>query len=96
VRLAEEVEEGVEGDLLAGATFVVSGTIEGYTREEAQTALEQRGAKVTGSVSSKTTALIVGDSPGASKTAKAESEGIPILDAATFHELLEKGLSVLT
>ncbi|MGH8915986.1 MAG: NAD-dependent DNA ligase LigA [Acidimicrobiia bacterium] len=95
VRLTEEVEEGIAGDLLAGATFVVSGTVEGFTREEAQTAIEQRGGKATGSVSSKTTALIVGDAPGASKTSKAEEFGVPIIDGDTFEKLLDQGLSVL-
>ncbi|HEX6146485.1 MAG TPA: NAD-dependent DNA ligase LigA, partial [Acidimicrobiia bacterium] len=95
VRLEDEVEEGVSGDLLAGATFVVSGTIAGFTREEAQTAIEQRGGKATGSVSSKTTALIVGESPGAAKTRKAEELGIPILDGDQFAKLLEQGLSAL-
>jgi DNA ligase (NAD+) len=95
VRLEDEVEAGVAGDLLTGATFVVSGTVEGFTREEAQSAIEQRGGKATGSVSSKTTALIVGDSPGASKSRKAEELGVPIIDGATFKEMLEKGLSVL-
>jgi len=95
VRLEDEVEEGVSVDLLAGATFVVSGTIEGFTREEAQTAIEQRGGKATSSVSSKTTALIVGESPGASKTRKAEELGIPILDGDQFEKVLEQGLSAL-
>ena len=95
VRLEDEVEAGVAGDLLAGATFVVSGTVEGFTREEAQAAIEQRGGKATGSVSSKTTALVVGDSPGASKSRKAEELGVPIIDGDTFRELLEKGLSAL-
>jgi DNA ligase (NAD+) len=95
VRLEDVAEEGVSVDLLAGATFVVSGTIEGYTREEAQTAIEQRGGKATGSVSSKTTALIVGDSPGASKTRKAEELGIPIIDGEQFGRVLEQGLSAL-
>ena len=96
VRLEDEVEAGVADDLLAGATFVVSGTVEGFTREEAQAAIEQRGGKATGSVSSKTTALIVGDSPGASKSRKAEELGVPIIEGETFKELLEKGLSVLS
>jgi DNA ligase (NAD+) len=95
VRLEDEVEEGVSVDLLAGAIFVVSGTIEGFTREEAQTAIEQRGGKATSSVSSKTTALIVGESPGASKTRKAEELGIPILDGDQFEKVLEEGLSAL-
>ena len=96
VRLEEEVEAGVPGDLLAGATFVVSGTVEGFSREEAQAAIEQRGGKATGSVSSKTTALIVGDSPGASKTRKAEELGVPIIDGDTFKKVLERGLSALS
>lgn len=95
VRLVEEDEPGVTGDLLAGATFVISGTIEGFTREEAQSAIEQRGGKATGSVSSKTTALVVGDAPGASKTSKAEELGIPIVDGETFKKILQVGLSAL-
>jgi DNA ligase (NAD+) len=95
VRLEDEVEAGVVGDLLAGATFVVSGTVEGFTREEAQAAIELRGGKATGSVSSKTTALIVGDSPGASKSRRAEELGVPIIDGDTFRKVLEKGLSAL-
>ena len=84
VRLEDEVEAGISGDLLAGATFVVSGTVEGFTREEAQAAIEQRGGKATGSVSSKTTALVVGDAPGASKSRKAEELGVPIVDGEIF------------
>jgi DNA ligase (NAD+) len=95
VRLEDEVEEGVAGDLLAGATFVVSGTFDSLSREEAQMAIEQRGGKATSSVSSKTTALIVGDSPGASKTRKAEELGIPIIDGERFRRLLEHGLPAL-
>lgn len=95
VRLSEDPPEGVSSDLLAGATFVISGTIDGFTREEAQAAIETRGGKATGSVSGKTTALIVGESPGASKTAKAEEVGVPIIDGERFKQVLEKGLSVL-
>jgi DNA ligase (NAD+) len=95
VRLEDEVAPGVSGDLLAGTTFVISGTIEGFTREEAQAAIEQRGGKATGSVSSKTTALIVGESPGASKTRKAEELGIPIIDGEIFQKVLEQGISSL-
>ncbi|MDP9495403.1 MAG: NAD-dependent DNA ligase LigA [Actinomycetota bacterium] len=95
VRLEDEVDRSVSSDLLAGATFVVSGTIPGFSREEAQAAIEQRGGKAAGSVSGKTTALIVGDSPGASKSKKAEELGIPILDERGFKRLLEQGLSSL-
>jgi DNA ligase (NAD+) len=95
VRLVEDVPDDVASNLLEGATFVVSGTIEGFTREEAQTAIEQRGGKATGSVSGKTTALIVGESPGASKTNKAEELGVPIIDGVVFKRMLEEGLSAL-
>jgi DNA ligase (NAD+) len=73
----------------------VSGTVEGFTREGAKMAIEARGGKATGSVSGRTTALVVGDSPGASKTRKAEELGVPIIDDEGFRELLEKGLSAL-
>jgi DNA ligase (NAD+) len=96
VRLSEDQPEGEGSVLLAGAAFVVSGTLDGFTREEAQAAIEQRGGKVTGSVSGKTTALIVGDAPGASKINKAEELGVPIVDGALFKELLAKGLGVLS
>ena len=73
----------------------MSGTIEGFTREEAQAAIEARGGKAAGSVSGKTTALVVGESPGASKSAKAEQLGIPIIDGETFKKVLEEGLEAL-
>ncbi len=95
VRLVEERDEGVASDLLAGSTFVVSGTIDGFTREEAQAAIEARGGKAASSVSGKTTALVVGDSPGASKTRKAEEVGVPIIDGVAFKKLLDEGLAAL-
>ncbi|MEX2251766.1 MAG: NAD-dependent DNA ligase LigA [Acidimicrobiia bacterium] len=95
VRLEDDVDRSVSSDLLAGATFVVSGTVPGFSREEAQAAIEQRGGKAAASVSGKTTALIVGDSPGASKSKKAEELGIPILDEQGFKRLLDEGLSTL-
>ncbi|MFP4553441.1 MAG: NAD-dependent DNA ligase LigA [Actinomycetota bacterium] len=95
VRLREEPQEDVTSDLLEGATFVISGTIEGFTREEAQAAIEQRGGKATGSVSGKTTALIVGESPGASKVTKAEELDVPIVDGKTFKRMLDEGLEAL-
>jgi DNA ligase (NAD+) len=95
VRLVDAVDRSVSSDLLAGATFVVSGTVPGFSREEAQAAIELRGGKAAGSVSRKTTALIVGDSPGASKSKKAEELGIAILDEHGFKRLLEEGLSAL-
>jgi DNA ligase (NAD+) len=95
VRLQDEIDPSASWDLLSGATFVVSGTIPGFSREEAQAAIEERGGRAASSVSGKTTALIVGDSPGASKSRKAEELGIPILDENGFKKLLEEGLSFL-
>jgi DNA ligase (NAD+) len=95
VRLAEEQVVDGASDLLTGSVFVVSGSIEGFNREEAQIAIEERGGKVTGSVSGKTTALIVGESPGASKTSKAEQLGVPMIDGEEFGRLLREGVSVL-
>jgi DNA ligase (NAD+) len=77
--------------VLAGKTLVVSGTLAGYSRDEAEAAVKARGGKATGSVSKKTTALVVGESPGASKVSKAEELGIPVIDEATFQQLLETG-----
>jgi len=74
---------------LTGKTYVITGTLASMTREEATTALERRGAKVTGSVSKKTTAVIVGEEAG-SKADKARTLGVTMLDEATFRELLQQ------
>lgn len=73
---------------LAGKTYVITGELSGMSREEAQARLEALGAKVTGSVSRKTTALIAGAEPGASKFEKAQALGITMLDEAQFLALL--------
>ena len=73
---------------LTGQTYVITGTLEGWSRDEAQAELEARGAKVTGSVSKKTTGLIVGEEPGASKLTKAQTSGVPLLDEAALADLL--------
>jgi DNA ligase (NAD+) len=75
---------------LAGKTYVITGELSGMSREEAQATLEALGAKVTGSVSKKTTALIVGSEPGASKSEKAQALGVPTLDENGFRELIMK------
>ena len=80
---------------LDGVTVVITGTLEGFTRESAKAAVLDRGGKVTGSVSTKTTALVAGVNAG-SKLAKAESLGVPVLDAQAFVELLETGASRLS
>jgi DNA ligase (NAD+) len=76
---------------LLGKAIVVTGTLEGYTRDEAEAAISDRGGTSPGSVSKKTTALVIGASPGSSKVTKAESLGIPVLDQAAFEHLLETG-----
>jgi DNA ligase (NAD+) len=73
---------------LTGRTYVVTGTLQSMSREDATAALERLGAKVTNSVSKKTTGVIVGAEPG-SKAEKAQSLGIPTLDEAAFLELIE-------
>ncbi len=70
--------------VLRGKSVVVSGTLAGYTREEAEAAIIARGGKSPGSVSAKTFALVVGDSPGASKVTKAEKVGVPIIEEDAF------------
>jgi DNA ligase (NAD+) len=73
---------------LAGKTFVITGEISGLSRDDAQRQLEALGAKVTGSVSKKTTYLIVGSEPGASKLEKARELGVETLDEAAFRDLI--------
>jgi DNA ligase (NAD+) len=79
-------ERPVEGPL-TGSTYVITGTLEGLSRDEARKALEAEGAKVGDSVSKKTTGVIVGESPG-SKLAKAEQLGVPVLDEVALEKLL--------
>jgi DNA ligase (NAD+) len=74
---------------LAGKTYVITGEVTGMSREDAQARLQALGAKVTGSVSKKTTALIVGAEPGASKLEKARQLGIELLDDAAFQALVK-------
>ena len=76
---------------LKGMSIVVSGSLEGFSRSGASDAIKERGGKSPGSVSKKTTALVLGESPGAAKLKKAEELGIPILNQAEFEELLESG-----
>ncbi len=85
----QEQEAGnSEGDALAGLTFVLTGTLESMTREEGKEKLEALGAKVAGSVSSKTDCVVAGPGAG-SKLKKAESLGIKVCDEAEFIALLE-------
>jgi DNA ligase (NAD+) len=76
---------------LAGRSVVVTGTVVGFTREEAEQAILARGGKSPGSVSKSTFALVVGDAPGAAKLTKAESLGVPIVAGDAFAALLDTG-----
>ena len=85
---------GLSSDLvqtLAGKSVVVSGALDGMTREEAEEAILARGGKSPGSVSKKTFALVVGDAPGAAKLTKAEQLGVAVVGAEEFEVLLETG-----
>ncbi|HEY4977008.1 MAG TPA: NAD-dependent DNA ligase LigA [Gaiellaceae bacterium] len=85
LELAED-ERPAEGSL-SGRVYVLTGTLERFSRAQAQAALEERGAKVVGSVSVKTTAVIAGENPG-SKLEKARRSGVEILDERGLEELL--------
>jgi DNA ligase (NAD+) len=85
----DESHDDVE-PTLAGTTFVLTGGLEGFTREEAESEIAKRGGKVTSSVSKKTSYVVAGESPG-SKLAKAEQLGTTILDEDGFRHLLEEG-----
>ena len=91
VRMEIPESERVQGagpGPLAGRTYVITGTLSTMTREEATAALERLGAKVTGSVSKKTTAVIVGEEAG-SKADKARDLGVTMLDETAFRALIE-------
>ncbi|MET8510603.1 NAD-dependent DNA ligase LigA [Streptomyces sp. NPDC005077] len=91
VRMADESAGEDEAPRpLEGLTVVVTGTLADHTRDGAKEALQSRGAKVTGSVSKKTSFVVVGDNPG-SKYDKAMQLKVPVLDGAGFAVLLEQG-----
>ncbi|GGQ84962.1 NAD-dependent DNA ligase LigA [Streptomyces althioticus] len=91
VRMEDERSGEDEGPRpLEGLTVVVTGTLENFTRDGAKEALQNRGAKVTGSVSKKTSFVVVGDNPG-SKYDKAVQLKVPVLDEDGFQVLLEEG-----
>jgi len=76
---------------LVGLSVVVTGTLEGYTRDAAEAAVKAHGGKAPSSVSKKTTAVVVGDNPGAAKVTRATELGVPVLDEAGFDHLLATG-----
>ncbi|MCK0174994.1 NAD-dependent DNA ligase LigA [Mycolicibacterium sp. F2034L] len=89
VRMADERDAGVERTL-EGLSIVVTGSLPGFSRDEAKEAILARGGKAAGSVSKKTAYVVAGDSPG-SKYDKAVELGVPILDEDGFRRLLEHG-----
>ena len=89
VRMEDEVDASVDRTL-EGLTVVVTGSLEGFSRDESKEAIVSRGGKAAGSVSKKTDYVVVGDNAG-SKADKAEELGVPILDEAGFRKLLETG-----
>jgi DNA ligase (NAD+) len=73
---------------LAGKTLVVTGTLAGYSRPEAEAAIRAAGGHASGSISGQTDYLVAGDKAG-SKLAKAEKLGVPVLDEDAFRRLVE-------
>ena len=85
------VEISTQPQTLVGKAVVVTGSLSAYSRDGAEEAIKSRGGKSPGSVSAKTFAVVLGESPGASKVTKAEKLGIPVLDEAGFEILLATG-----
>lgn len=90
VSLEEERTAEARPQTLAGLTFVLTGALERHTRDEAGAALKALGAKVSGSVSKKTSYVVAGEAAG-SKLMKAEQLGVPVLDEAALDSILETG-----
>jgi DNA ligase (NAD+) len=87
--MVEEADESVPRTL-EGRSIVVTGALEGFSRDEAKEAITSRGGKASGSVSKKTAFVVVGDAPG-SKYDKAVELGVPVLDEDGFRVLLAEG-----
>jgi DNA ligase (NAD+) len=84
-------ERPSEPQTLAGMSIVVTGTLENFSRDVIEETIKAHGGKAPGSVSKKTTAVVVGEAPGAAKITKAGELGVPVLDEAQFSHLLETG-----
>lgn len=85
------VQVSVLPQTLVGKAVVVTGSVLGFTREEAEAAIKDRGGKSPGSVSAKTYCVVVGEDPGASKVTKAAELKIPVIGAGKFQHLLDTG-----
>ncbi|SCH05831.1 DNA ligase [uncultured Ruminococcus sp.] len=82
-------ESKISGNLLSNLTFVITGTLNGFTRNEAKDIIEKNGGKVSGSVSKKTNYLLAGEA-GGSKLKKAEDLGVPILSETDFLKMINQ------
>lgn len=82
-------ESKISGNLLSNLTFVITGTLNGFTRNEAKDIIEKNGGKVSGSVSKKTSYLLAGEA-GGSKLKKAENLGVPILSETDFLKMINQ------
>jgi DNA ligase (NAD+) len=89
VSMADQRDESTPRTL-EGLTVVVTGSLEGYSRDSVKEAIIARGGKASGSVSKKTDFVVVGENAG-SKAEKAEQLGVPMLDEAGFEVLLTQG-----
>ncbi|WP_420182340.1 NAD-dependent DNA ligase LigA [Haloarcula sp. KBTZ06] len=92
-RLLDHVDpqaaEETGGDALSGQTFVFTGSLDGYTRSDAQDLIERNGGSATSSVSGNTDYLVLGDNPGQRKRDDAEEHGVKTLTKSEFEELLD-------
>ena len=84
----QEIEDENSDNRFLGKTFVLTGTLENFTRDEASEIIENFGGKTSGSVSKKTSYVLAGEDAG-SKLAKAQSLGIPIITEAQFDEMIK-------
>jgi len=89
VRMEDERDESVPRTL-EGLTVVVTGSLTGFSRDQAREAILTRGGKAAGSVSKKTSYVVVGDAPG-TKADKSADLGVPVLDEDGFRALLDGG-----
>ncbi len=89
--LREPVTDAPVSQTLAGRAVVVTGAVEGFSRDEAEAAVHARGGTSPGSVSKKTYCVVVGEAPGAAKVTRAQELGIPRIPASEFVTLLESG-----
>ncbi len=88
VQTAVQARRVQASDALAGKTFVITGTLPSLTREQAEELIKSHGGKVAGSVSKKTSFLVIGAEPGGTKLSKAQELGVPLLDEAGLLEML--------